>query len=97
MSAKEIDFLRREISKIKAELAKRAIKPPKGGSPIRLMTITITGGNTLTTGQAGIKYSSSTISTVPSAYDPNVTSSFIDGIGRGTLRINGTLQSGFCL
>lgn len=96
MSAKELDFLRREIGKIKAELAKRAIRQPYGGAA-KLLTITITGGNTLATGQAGVKYSSSTITTVPSAYDPNVTSSFIDGIGRGTLRINGTLQTGFYL
>ncbi len=55
-------------------------------------TISIIGGNTLSTGQIGIKYSSSLITSVPSAYDPTVTTSFIDGIGRGTLFINGVSQ-----
>ena len=94
--AREIELLWAEVRRLKQSLAKRPIKPPKGSSTA-LMTVTITGGNTLTTGQAGIKYSSSLITTVPSLYDPNVTSSFADGIGRGQLRINGTLQTGFYL
>jgi hypothetical protein len=51
----------------------------------------IVTGNTLATGQSGIK-KTTTITNVPSAYDPTVTSSFIDGIGRGTLWINGVSQ-----
>jgi hypothetical protein len=56
----------------------------------------VVGGNTLSTGQAGVKYVPS-IPSVPSAYDPNVTSSFIDGIGRGPLIINGVVQDGYVL
>jgi len=58
-------------------------------------TILIKGGNTLDTAQLGVKYS--TVTTVPSAYDPNVTTSFIDGIGRGTLYVNGVAQDGYVL
>lgn len=54
-----------------------------------LRFIRIVGGNTLTTGQAGCKYSSSLISTVPSLYDPAVDSSYIDGICEGDLYIAG--------
>jgi hypothetical protein len=53
------------------------------------MRIVIDRGNTLATGQLGIKFSSSPISNVPSAYDPTVDTSFIDGIGRGTLYSDG--------
>ena len=60
------------------------------------MAILIDQGNTLTSGQDGIKYQAS-VATVPSAYDPNVTSSFVDGIGRGTLYIDGVAQSGYVL
>lgn len=59
--------------------------------------IYIDRGNTLDTGELGILYKGSEITSVPSAYNPNVTSSFIDGIGRGTLEINGVLQSGYVL
>ncbi len=68
-----------------------------GGSVAQLYTISVTGGNTLASGQAGIKYDVTADDAVPSAYDPNVTSSFIDGIGRGVLSIDGVAQSGFVL
>lgn len=61
------------------------------------MILTITGGNTLADAVTlGIK-KVSTISSVPSAYDPNVDTTFIDGIGRGTLELDGVAQSGFVL
>ncbi len=59
--------------------------------------IFIDRGNTLDTGQLGIKWASSQIDEVPSAYDPNSGTSFMDGIGRGQLEINGILQSGYVL
>lgn len=65
--------------------------------PLPYMFVNIVSGNTLDSGQLGVKYSSSEIATVPSAYDPTVTSSFIDGIGRGTLYINGTAQASYVL
>ena len=61
------------------------------------MVLSIVGGNTLETTQTGINYQSGTITSVPSAYDPNVTSSFIDGIGRGTLYKDGVAQTGYVL
>jgi hypothetical protein len=58
----------------------------------------VTGGNSLTNSSlSGIKHSSSEIASVPSAYDPNVDTTFIDGIGRGILAINGVTQSGYVL
>lgn len=60
-------------------------------------TAKIVSGNTLETGQAGIKYKSPIITSVPSAYDPDVTSTFIDGIGRGKLYVNGVEQDGYVL
>jgi hypothetical protein len=93
MSANEIAHIRQELVRLRAEIMKRPTRiSPVGGNALK--TITITGGNTLASGQAGIKASASEITSVPSAYDPNVDTSFIDGIGRGTLRINGTLQTG---
>ncbi len=69
-----------------------------GGSP--LMYITITGGNTLSDGSTlGIKLKTGLggVATVPSVYDPNVTTTFVDGIGRGVLTIAGVVQSGYVL
>lgn len=93
MSDRRIADLEREVKKLRQALAQRPIKPPKGAASAQLQTVAIIGGNTLTTGQDGIKYSSSTISNVPSAYDPDVDTSFIDGVGRGTLYIDGVAQA----
>lgn len=60
------------------------------------LVLSIVGGNTLETGQAGIVYTTS-VASVPSAYDPDVTSTFIDGIGRATLYKNGVAQAGYVL
>lgn len=60
------------------------------------LLLVVVGGNTLETGQIGIVYEA-TVASVPSAYDPDVTSTFIDGIGRATLYINGVAQSGYVL
>lgn len=91
VSRREFEALQRDNERLRQELAKRPIRHPAGGAPTQVYRIVITGGNTLATGQAGIKYQSSQVASVPSAYDPTVTSSFIDGIGRGDLYINGTL------
>lgn len=91
-SRREFDALLRKVDRLEQELAKRPIRHPAGGSPSLTYRIAIDGGNTLATGQSGIKYQSSPVTNVPSAYDPTVTSSFIDGIGRGTLYINGVSQ-----
>lgn len=59
--------------------------------------IWIDKGNELDTTQLGIKYEGTEIASVPSAYDPNTDDEFIDGIGRGTLEVNGVAQSGYVL
>lgn len=95
MDRRRLDEMAREIRKLRQELAQRPIKPPKG-SPSAIYTLDIDRGNTLSDGVTlGIKYASAP-SSVPSLYDPTVTSSFIDGVGRATLRINGVSQ-GFVL
>jgi hypothetical protein len=68
-----------------------------GGTVLELKVVIVSSGQTLDSGQTGVKYSSSAVTDVPSAYDPSVTSTFIDGIGRGTLYINGVAQSGYVL
>lgn len=58
--------------------------------------VKIVGGNTLDeNGQAGIE--AVQVASVPTAYDPTVTSSFIDGIGRGTLTLDGVTQADYVL
>ena len=82
--------LEREVRRLRQSQAQRIVKPPKGGSSA-LYTLEIDRGNTLSDGSTlGIKWASPAPTTVPSLYDPTVTSSFIDGIGRATLRMNGT-------
>ena len=88
---REIAALRAEIRRLRHEVYQRPIKPPKGATTSDLRLV-IDRGNTLVTTQLGIVYSSTAITDVPSAYDPTVTSSFIDGIGRATLYVNGTSQ-----
>jgi hypothetical protein len=96
VSDRRIADLERQIRKLREELTQRPFKPPKG-SPTILRTVIIDQGNTLATGQSGCKYSSSAITSVPSAYDPSVTTSFIDGICRGTLYENGVSTGNYVL
>lgn len=98
MSDRRIADLEREVKKLRQALAQRPIKPPKGSATTRIYTLIISGGNTLDDGvTSGIVYSETPITEVPSLYDPNVDSTFIDGIGRATLYIDGIAQSGYVL
>ncbi|MBA3588513.1 hypothetical protein [Methylibium sp.] len=97
VSQREFESLVREVQKLRQELAKRPVRHPAGGAVVNLRTVSVTSGQTLTSGQTGVKYSSSAIASVPSAYDPAVTSTFIDGIGRGVLYVNGVVQTGYVL
>lgn len=98
---KESARLIRELQRQVADLSRRADQRPvlstgKGGGDY--VTVIIDGGNELETGQNGVVYVESPgVETVPSAYDPDVTSSFIDGIGRGVVLINGAEQPGYVL
>jgi hypothetical protein len=90
----DIQKLWRAVERLRQDVLLRPLKSG-GGSASKVYTIRILGGNTLSDGSTpGIKFSSSAITSVPSAYDPDVDTSFIDGIGRGILFINGTQQSG---
>ena len=92
---REIAALRAELRRLRHEVYQRPIKPPKTISGV--YTLTIDRGNTLSDGSTlGIKWAGTAPTTVPSLYDPNVDTAYIDGIGRATLRINGSSQ-GFVL
>jgi hypothetical protein len=83
--------LEAEVRRLRQAQAQRVVKPPKGSASSALLTLEIDRGNTLSDGVTlGIKWASPAPTTVPSLYDPTVTSSFVDGIGRATLRSNGT-------
>lgn len=90
----------------KAEAEKRREKQEQSrnlpsrfqGSTSPYLYVLIVGGNELETGQQGVVYMDGAgVETVPSAYDPDVTSSFTNGIGRGTLYKNGVAQDGYVL
>jgi hypothetical protein len=60
------------------------------------MFLIIDQGNTLDSGQFGIKHLTTLLTSVP-AYDPNVATSFVDGIGRARLVKDGVLQTDYVL
>lgn len=92
---KLIAQMRQEIQQLKARVDQRAIFFTTSGKR-PYMVLTIVDGNELETGQDGIVYEAN-VATVPSAYDPTVTSTFIDGIGRATLHIDGVAQADYVL
>jgi hypothetical protein len=58
--------------------------------------VKIVSGNTLAeNGQTGIE--NVYVTSVPTAYDPVTTSSFINGIGRGTLTLDGVTSPDYVL
>lgn len=92
LDRRRIDDLEREVRRLRQEIAQRPIKPPKG-STLATYTLSIIGGNTLSDGVTdGIVWESGGVLTVPSAYNPAVDTSFIDGIGRASLYVNYTYQ-----
>jgi hypothetical protein len=92
----ELLALRREIEDLKRQMRQIPSRFPMDRFPY--MFVLIDGGNTLDSGQDGVVFVESPgVEEVPSAYDPDVTSTFIDGIGRGTLYINNEAQPGYVL
>jgi len=63
---------------------------------VKTRWIVIDKGNTLEEGSDGIKYVAS-VTSVPTAYDPDAVDTFIDGVGRGTLYLQGVAQTGYVL
>lgn len=87
-----IKELRGEVERLRRRMEQRPVLSTAKGSIID-RTIIIIGGNVITADPFdGIKYVTD-VTSVPSAYDPNVDTSFIDGIGRGTLYIDNIAQT----
>jgi hypothetical protein len=93
--AARIRALEMQVESLKRRLDQRPVIQYSTGTPY--MFVLIDGGNTLDNGDLGVIYVDSVIASVSSAYDPNATSTFEDGIGRGTLYINGSAQVGYVL
>ena len=94
------DLIIRQLCEDVADLKRRVAAMPVVVSPYSApppMFLIVDRGNTLVTGQFGIKHVTTVITSVPSAYDPNVTSAFIDGIGRAKLVKDGVIQDGYVL
>lgn len=62
----------------------------------QVVYLLIDKGNILDDGSDGVKFSTTLITSSP-IYDPNSVSSFIDGVGRARLVLNGETQSGYVL
>ncbi len=93
---RRLDDMQSEIMRLQRELEQRHIYTV--GSVSTTYTLVIDVGNTLSDATTlGIKFKSSTINTVPSLYDPNVDTSFTDGIGRARLYKNRVIQTGYVL
>ncbi len=93
--AQEIRRLRRELELLRRRIEQR---PVLIGAPQLVdRRILIDQGQTLESEDLGIKWSSDPITELASAYDPDTTTEYPDGIGRGTLYINGVAQDGYVL
>ncbi len=88
MSVERIAELERRIRQLESGQARRPIWQPPTARPQKIITVSIIGGNVLSSGGQGIK-SVSSLTSVPVKYDPATDTSFIDGIGYGLLGLNG--------
>ena len=90
-----VDELRRGLESLRRRMEQRpVVQTIKADIPY--MVLVIDQGNILETGQDGILWVSD-VPSVPSAYDPDSETSFIDGIARAQLYINNVLQDGYVL
>ena len=89
--AQQVQDVKQTATQLVSDARRVPLILPFVPSTVAFQTILIDQGNVLASGQNGVKYIA-TVASVPSAYDPTVTSSFIDGIGRGTLYIDGVSQ-----
>ena len=92
------DLLIRQLCEDVADLKRRVAAMPVVVSPYteQNMYLIIDQGNTLDSGQPGIKHLTTLLTSIP-VYDPNVNTSFVDGIGRGRVVKNGQLMEGYVL
>ena len=89
-----IRSLEAEVERLRRRMEQRPIHTVPSA---KVMTVWIDQGNILSTGQNGIKWADSTITSFPSAYDADTMTSFIDGVGRGVLSVDGVVQAGYVL
>ena len=95
--ATAVQAVKDDVAVLQRDTQKIPVIVPRVDPVTNIYGLSVTGGNVLDGGQQGIKYQSGTVTSVPSAYDPNVTTAFIDGIGRGQLQVNGAVQTGYVL
>jgi hypothetical protein len=90
---REIQQLWRELKDLRASIAQRPLRVAPGGS-VALYQLYIIGGNTLSDSVTdGIVYEAAGLVEVPDLYDPDIDTTFIDGIGRAELYINGVAEA----
>jgi hypothetical protein len=85
--------LEAELRAVRQRLALQPWQIKASGGAVDNSRIVINTGNTLVTGQDGIKFSATPITDVPSAYDPLTPGTAIDGVGWGYLYDGGTSLS----
>jgi len=84
--AREIDRLRAQLQRLQDRVP---VRLPPGGEA-RVLRIQIIGGNPLASGIEAVQYAASV--TLAQAYDPDVDTAYIAGLGNGWLFINGIRQ-----
>lgn len=84
--------LERECAELRQRNAVSPIQLKAAGGVADDFRIVIVQGNTLATGQDGIKVAAAAITNVPTAYDPDTPGTAMDGIGWGELYKNGSFQ-----
>lgn len=92
----EIKQLKAEIARLSARLDQRPAKITMGARGLYRIII-IDQGQELESGDLGIKWSEDPITELASDYDPDSVTTYPDGIGRGTLYVNGIEQDGYVL
>ncbi len=88
-----------KVKRLERDQQRPVVVPPKPSlSNSHTYALQIVSGNVLSDGVTdGIKYNASGVTDVPSLYDPTVTSSFVDGIGRAILYIDNVAQAAYVL
>jgi hypothetical protein len=90
----EIRMLKEQVRSLSQRIEQRPVVQTVKAPSIYYLIID--KGNVLDSGQDGIKFSTTLITSMPT-YDPNAASSFIDGVGRAQLVKDGAIQPGYVL
>jgi hypothetical protein len=90
----EIRLLKEQVRALSQRIEQRPVVQTIKATQV--LYLIIDKGNILDDGSDGIKLSTTLITSIP-AYDPNVNTSFVDGIGRAQLVANGEILSGYVL